>query len=106
MTAIAAIREFTAAEIAQLADDYAIAKAAADEAKKRLEELTALVDASGRAELIGKTFRLDVNVFERKTFDGAAAKAFLTDAQIAVCTKVGDTRRITVKAAVKLTVVA
>jgi hypothetical protein len=106
MTASLEIRDFTAAEIAQIADDYAIAKAAADEAEKRLNELKKLVDATGRSELIGNTFRLDVSIFERKTFDASAAKAFLTEDQIALCTKVGDVRRIAVKAAVKLHVVA
>lgn len=51
-------------------------------------------------------FTLKVNIFERAQFDGAAAKTFLTEAQIATCTKSVDVRTITVKATAKLVAVA
>lgn len=97
-------REFTSEQIAQIADDYAVAKAAFDAAKEALDAVKALVDETGRAELVGSTFRLDVNIFERAALDAAAAKKFLTEEQIKSCTKVSTVRTIKVKAAVELKV--
>lgn len=134
MTALANHADFTAAEIAQLADDYAVAKAAFDEAKKRLEDLAKLVKDSGRAELIGRTFRLDVDINPRtnsvdaqkilkgdengpflspeavlkiaKTVDAKAAAEMLTKEQFKLVASVSDVTTIKVKPAVKLVVVA
>lgn len=87
---------------AQIADAYAAAKARADAAAKELKALKKLVDETGMAELVGETFTLSVNVFERATFDATTAKTFLTAAQIATCTKSVDVRTIEVKASLKI----
>ena len=91
---------------AQIADAYAVAKADFDAAKKRLDDLKKLVDETGADQLVGAVFTLKVNIFERAQFDGATAKTFLTEAQIATCTKSVDVRTITVKATAKLVAVA
>jgi hypothetical protein len=87
---------------AQIADAYAAAKARADAAAKELDALKKLVDATGMAELVGETFTLKVNIFERAQFDAATAKTFLTPAQIETATKTIDVRTITVKASLKI----
>ena len=94
--------DFTAAQVADLADRYAAAKARADAAIKELEALKKLVDETGMAELVGETFTLNVNIFERAQFDAATAKTFLTPAQIAASTKTVDVRTIKVKASLKI----
>lgn len=91
---------------AQIADAYAIAKARYDATKKELENLKKLVDETGMAELVGETFTLNVNIFEREQFDAATAKTFLTPEQIKRSTKMVDVRNIKVKATAKLAVVA
>lgn len=91
---------------AQIADAYAIAKANADAANKALDALKKLVDETGMAELVGETFTLNVNIFERTQFDAATAKTFLTPAQIALSTKTVDVRNIKVKATSRLSIVA
>jgi hypothetical protein len=96
--------DFTPAQIAQLADDYARAKAAADAANETLAKLKKQIDDSGRAELVGKTFRLDVSIFERATLNPTAAKKFLTEEQVKTCTTISTVRRIDIKAAVEVTV--
>lgn len=87
---------------AQIADAFAAAKARADAAAKELEALKKLVDETGMAELVGETFTLSVNIFERAQFDAATAKTFLTPAQIAASTKTVDVRTIKVKASIKI----
>lgn len=91
---------------AQLADAFAAAKARADAAAKELEALKKLVDETGMAELVGETFTLSVNVFERQQFDAATAKTFLTAEQVKACTKTVDVRTIKVKASLSVAAVA
>lgn len=70
-----------------LADRYAAAKFAFDEAAKALEDLKAQVKALGMPELHGVTCDLTLSLCEQMRIDQKALKQFLSDAQIEACKK-------------------
>jgi hypothetical protein len=71
-----------------LADRFAILKADADALNKELEAVKAEIKATGKDEIIGDLAIVTVSLSERSTLDTKAAKALLTDEQIASCTSV------------------
>lgn len=70
---------------ALLADRYAAAKAAADEANKVLDALKAEIKALGQEEIEGDYCFVTLSLSERVTFDGKAAQKYLTPEQVASC---------------------
>jgi hypothetical protein len=71
-----------------LADRFAILKADADALNKELEAVKAEIKATGLEKIEGESAIVVVSLSERSTFDTKAAKALLTDEQIASCTSV------------------
>ena len=70
-----------------LADQYAHAKAAADDAVAALEALKAQIKASGIERHIGVTCDVVLGLSEQRRVDNALLKAYLTDEQIEACKK-------------------
>ena len=71
-----------------LADRYAILKDEIASLTKELDAVKAEILASGVAEIVGQIATVTVSLRDTSSFDSKAAKALLTDAQIADCTKV------------------
>ena len=82
----------------KLADLYAIAKAEEDAAKKRSEALRKQILEAGQEYVFGDAYTVQVALSERSSLDSKAAKAFLTEAQIAECTKVSLVETLRVRA--------
>lgn len=80
-----------------LADQYAAAKAAADDAVAALEALKAQIKASGIERHIGVTCDVVLGLSEQRRVDNALLKAYLTDEQIEACKKPILVERITIK---------
>lgn len=89
-----------------LADRYAILKADADAIAKALDAVKAEIKATGLEVIEGDRAVVTVSLSERSTLDSKAAKAFLTDEQVASCTKVTLVETLRVKAKVGVTVLA
>lgn len=70
-----------------LADQYAAAKAAADDAVAALDALKAQIKASGIERHIGVTCDLVLSLSEQRRVDNTLLKAFLTEDQIEACKK-------------------
>jgi hypothetical protein len=70
-----------------LADQYAAAKAAADDAVAALDALKAKIKASGIERHIGVTCDLVLSLSEQRRVDNTLLKAFLTEDQIEACKK-------------------
>ena len=70
-----------------LADQYAAAKAAADDAVAALEALKAQIKASGIERHIGVTCDLVLSLSEQRRVDNALLKNLLSDEQIEACKK-------------------
>ena len=70
-----------------LADQYAAAKAAADDAVAALEALKAQIKASGIERHIGVTCDLVLSLSEQRRVDNALLKNMLSDEQIEACKK-------------------
>jgi hypothetical protein len=85
-----------------LADRYAILKADIDALTKELDAVKAEIKVTGREIIEGETAIVKVCLSERSTLDTKAAKALLTDEQVAACTKVSlvETLRVTPKTGV------
>jgi hypothetical protein len=71
-----------------LADRFAVLKADADAINKALDAVKAEIKATGLETIVGERAIVTVSLSERSTFDSKAAKALLTDEQVAACTKV------------------
>lgn len=80
-----------------LADRYAILKADIDTLTKELDLVKAEIKATGKDVIEGDNAIVTVSLSERSTLDTKAAKAFLTDEQIASCTKVTLVETLRVK---------
>ena len=70
-----------------LADMYAAAKAAADDAVAALDALKAQIKASGIERHIGVTCDLVLSLSEQRRVDNALLKNLLSDEQIEACKK-------------------
>lgn len=81
-----------------LADRYAILKGDIDALTKDLEKVKAAIKATGQETIVGDRAIVVVSLSERTTFDSKAAKALLTDEQIASCEKVTLVETLRVKA--------
>ena len=81
-----------------LADRYAILKGDIDALAKELEKVKAAIKATGQETIVGDRAIVVVSLSERTTFDSKAAKALLTDEQIASCEKVTLVETLRVKA--------
>jgi len=82
---------------AALADRYAAAKAALDEAQKLVDALKQDIKNAGKQRLEGDFFAVESTLAERSTLDTKAVKKFLTDEQIALCTKVTIVETLRIK---------
>jgi len=80
------------------ADRFAILKADIDALTKELEKARAEILATGSDRVVGINAIVEVSLTERASFDSKAAKALLTPAQIAACTKTSDVHTLRVKA--------
>jgi len=89
-----------------LADRYAVLKADADAIAKALDAVKAEIKATGLDTIEGENAIVTVSLSERSTLDTKAAKALLTDEQIAACTKVTLVETLRVKPKVGVTVLA
>ena len=72
---------------ATLADQYAIIKAQAEALESQLKALRAEILATGQEVVIGDKAVIKVCLSERNTLDTKAAKSFLTEDEIYLCTK-------------------
>lgn len=80
-----------------LADRYAILKAESDRINAELDLVKGEIRALGRETLEGTHVLVTLSLSERRTFDSKAAAQFLTDEQIAACTKVSQVETIRIK---------
>jgi hypothetical protein len=90
---------------ASLADRYAILKAEIDALTKEMDKVKAEIKSTGLETIEGDRAIVVVSLSERSTLDTKAAKTFLTDEQVATCTKVTLVETLRVKPRV-LTVLA
>lgn len=80
-----------------LADRYAILKADIDALTKELDAVKAEIKATGKDVIEGDNAIVTVSLSERSTLDTKAAKALLTDEQVASCTKITLVETLRVK---------
>lgn len=80
-----------------LADQYAAAKAAADDAVAALDALKAQIKASGIERHIGVTCDVVLGLSEQRRVDNTLLKNLLSDEQIEACKKAILVERITIK---------
>ena len=80
-----------------LADKYAILKADADRANEALDACKVEIKALGRETLEGTHVLVTLSLSERKSFDAKAAAKFLTEEQVAACTRVSQVETIRIK---------
>lgn len=81
-----------------IADQYAAAKAAADDAIAALDAIKAQIKASGIERHIGVTCDVVLALSEQKRVDNTLLKQFLSEEQIDACKKPILVERITIKA--------
>lgn len=72
---------------ANLIDQYALALAQLDAAKKVADDLKAQIVAQGEGEYASDRFALKVSSHERTTLDSTMVKEYLTKKQIEKCSK-------------------
>lgn len=89
-----------------LADRYAVLKADYDAIAKALDAVKAEIKATGLDTIEGENAIVTVSLSERSTLDTKAAKALLTNEQVAACTKVTLVETLRVKPRVGVTVIA
>ena len=80
-----------------LADRYAILKAESDRINAELDLVKGEIRALGRETLEGTHVLVTLSLSERRTFDSKAAAQFLTDEQIAACTRTTQVETIRIK---------
>jgi hypothetical protein len=80
-----------------LADQFAAAKAAADDAVAALDALKAQIKASGIERHIGVTCDVVLALSEQRRVDNTLLQSFLTAEQIEACKKAILVERITIK---------
>jgi phage-related baseplate assembly protein len=86
----------------KLADLYAVAKAEAEAAEKRVQSLRKQIIELGQEFQVGDAYTVQVSLSERASLDSKAAKSFLTEAQIAECTKTSLVETLRIKASVAM----
>jgi hypothetical protein len=84
--------------IAALADRYADIKAEMEYLQSLLDEVKAEIKAEGRQEIVGTRAIVTLSLSERNSLDTAAARKFLSDDEIAFCTKTTLVETVRVKA--------
>jgi hypothetical protein len=80
-----------------LADRYAILKSESDRINAELDLVKTEIKALGREQIEGTHVLVTLSLSERKSFDSKAAAKFLTDEQVAACTKVSQVETIRIK---------
>lgn len=80
-----------------LADRYAILKSESDRINAELDLVKTEIKALGREQIEGTHVLVTLSLSERKSFDGKMAAKFLTDEQVAACTKVSQVETIRIK---------
>lgn len=80
-----------------LADRFAAAKAAADDAVAALDAIKAEIKAAGIERHVGVTCDVILALSEQRRVDNTMLKAFLTDDQIEACKKPILVERITIR---------
>ena len=88
--------------LTSLADRYAVMKAEADDLAKRIDALRKEILATGRETIEGELFAVTVGLSERSTLDTKACKEFLTEEQVAACTKTTVCETLRIKASLSL----
>lgn len=78
--------------------EYLTAKAEADAAADRLDAAKKAILETGREWLDGETVSLKVSLVEASSLDTKQARAYLTEAEIAACTKRSLRTTISIKA--------
>jgi hypothetical protein len=89
-----------------LADQFAILKADIDVLTKQMDAVKEAIKATGKDVVEGNTSIVTVNLYETTVFDSKVAKTFLTEEQVAACTRKSDVYRMTAKPKNKITVLA
>lgn len=90
--------------LAALADRYADIKAEIEGMERLLKEVKDEIKAAGREEIVGTRAIVTLSLSERNSLDTNAARKFLTDDEIAFCTKTALVETIRVKSIVPATV--
>lgn len=80
-----------------LADRYAILKAESDRINAELDLVKGEIRALGREVIEGTHVLVTLSLSERKSFDAKAASKFLTDEQVAACTRTTQVETIRIK---------
>ncbi len=89
-------------DLASLADLYAYAKAEADAAKKRVDDLREQILAAGVDQINGDRFLVSVNTTVRASIDTTLVRELLSKEDLALVTKETPVATIRVKAAVRV----
>ncbi len=89
-------------DLASLADLYAYAKAEADAAKKRVDDLREQILAAGVDQINGDRFMVSVNTTVRASIDTTLVRELLSKEDLALVTKETPVATIRVKAAVRV----
>jgi hypothetical protein len=92
----------TISNLAKLADDYARAKAMADEVAKHLDSLKREILATGLDEIKGENFAVKVSKFEQSRLDTKAIRAILSEQQIEAYSVTSEITKLTVKASLNI----
>ncbi len=71
----------------KIADLYAIAKAEAEAAEKRVKELREQIRATGMELVEGDVYDVQIGLSERVTLDRKLVSEFLTEEQLTKCSK-------------------
>ena len=80
-----------------LADRYAILKAESDRINAELDLVKGEIRALGRETLEGTHVLVTLSLAERRSFDAKAAAQYLTDEQVAACTRTTQVETIRIK---------
>ena len=89
-------------DLASLADLYAYAKAEADAAKKRVDDLREQILAAGVDHIDGDRFSVSVSTTVRASIDTTLVRELLSKEDLALVTKETPVSSLRVKAAVRV----
>ena len=89
-------------DLASLADLYAYAKAEADAAKKRVDDLREQILAAGVDHIDGDRFSVSVSTTVRASIDSTLVRELLSKEDLALVTKETPVSSLRVKAAVRV----
>jgi len=85
-----------------LADLYAVAKAEMDACAKRVEELRKEILNTGHEKINGANFAVEVGLSERTTIDTKLVRQFLTNEELASCSKTAVVTTLRIKVSEKV----